>query len=113
MTNTPSLDPIELSPEAQAQYGTVVNNLSEEQQKWEVKIEEMCKPFNVMVQLTPSQTVRMNRIASDTGKNIEELVNETLIKLVENNIGAPIITGPSFAKAATKVTGYSGSVTRG
>jgi len=113
MTTTPSLDPIELSPEAAAQYGTVVNNLSPEQQMWEVKIEEVCKPFNVKVQLTPSQTVRLNRIAADNGKTIEELVNDTLVKLVENNVGAPVITGPSFAKSNVRVTGYTGSVSRG
>jgi hypothetical protein len=110
------LNPVELSPEAAAQFGTVVNNeptLSAEQAEWESKAEALDKPFNVKVSLTASQKSRLQRIAVDSGLSVDELVNQTLTKLVETSIGAPVISAPSWAKGKTRVTGYSGSVSRG
>ena len=111
-----TLSPIEL-PEAQLeQYGTIVNNepdLSPEQREWETKAEALVKPLTAKIRLTPSQTVRLNRIATDRGVNIDELINQAVAQLVDSNIGAPAISGPSWAKDSVKVSGFSNSVSRG
>jgi hypothetical protein len=109
------LNPIELSPEAAAQFGTVVNNteLSPEQAEWETKAEALDKPFNVKLRLTGSQNSRLHRIAADSNCSVEELVNAAVTKLVETNIGAPVITAPSWAANKTRVTGFTNSVSRG
>jgi hypothetical protein len=109
------LNPVELSPEAAAQFGTVVNNeptLSAEQVEWETKAEELGKPISYKLRLTPSQAIRLQRIATDSNQSIDELINTTVVKLVESNIGAPTIGAPSFARGA-RVTGFSNSVQRG
>jgi hypothetical protein len=109
------LNPIELTPEAAAQFGTVVNNteLSAEQAEWETKAEALDKPFNVKLRLTGSQNSRLQRIAADSNCSIDELVNAAVTKLVETNIGAPVISAPSWAANKTRVSGYTGSVSRG
>jgi hypothetical protein len=105
------LEPIDV---ADPQFGTIVNNLpplSPDQQEWETKIESVTTPFNVRISLTASQTERLNRIAHDSNKTIDELVNDTVVKLVSENVGAPLIGAPSFARGA-RVTGFSNSVRR-
>jgi hypothetical protein len=110
------LNPVELSPEAAAQFGTVVNNepaLSPEQSEWETKVEALDKPFNVKLRLTGSQNSRLQRIAADSNCSVEELVNAAVTKLVETNIGAPVISAPSWAANKTRVSGFTNSVSRG
>jgi hypothetical protein len=105
------LPPIDV---ADPQFGTIVNNLpplSPDQQEWETKIESATTPFNVRLSLTASQVERLNRIAHDSNKTLDQLVNDTVVKLVSENIGAPLIGSPSFAKGA-RVTGFSNSVKR-
>lgn len=81
--------------------------------QWEQKIEKLSAPIKFELQLTPSQKVRLDRIADDKGLSLQELVQLTVVDLLDSNVGAPVINAPSFAKQGPKVTGYTGSVTRG
>jgi hypothetical protein len=106
-----TLPPVELSPELEAQFGTIINNLSPDQAEWEQKAEALSKPLNLKLRLTPTQHIRLERIAKDSNLSVEQLVTQCVGKLCDSNIGAPTIKAPSFAQGQ-KVSGYTGSVRR-
>ena len=91
-------------------YGTIVNDKPPVETEWLVKADELEMPLKLTLKLPTSFIPRMNRVAADSGKTLEEWVASALIDAIDGKVGQAVIKGPSFAKK--KVTGYSGSVKR-
>lgn len=92
-------------------YGTIVNDKPAVDTEWHTKADELEMPLQLTLKLPTSFIPRMNRVASDSGDTLEEWVAKTLQEAIDGKVGQATIKGPSWA-SKTKVTGYSGSVTR-
>lgn len=92
-------------------YGEIVNNKPPVETEWFEKADELEMPLKLTLQLPTSFIPRMNRVAEDSGKTLEEWVSAALIDAIDGKVGQAVIKGPSFAKK--KVTGYTASVKRG
>jgi hypothetical protein len=109
MTTLPT--DIELDPSI---YGTVVNNEpTPALDEYDNKIEELLAPISCKLSLTGSENARLQRLCADQGLTVGELCEKLLRDEIGTRVSAPFIAGPSWSKGTVKVTGPTGSVTRG
>lgn len=92
-------------------YGTIVNNQTEVSTEWDDRTKELETPVSVTLKLPTSFVARMQRVADDSQKSLDEWVTATVIEAIDGKVGQAVIKGPSFARGP-KVTGFTGSVTR-
>ena len=91
-------------------YGTIINNQSPAPTQWDDRVKELETPVQVTLKLPTSFVSRLQRVADDSQKTLDEWITSTVIDAIDGKVGAAVIKAPSFAKQ--KVTGYTGSVTR-
>ena len=90
-------------------YGTIVNNQPTVSTEWDDRTKELETPVSVTLKLPTSFVARMQRVADDSQKSLDEWVTETVIDAIDGKIGQAVIKTPTWARGP-KVTGYTGSV---
>ena len=92
-------------------YGTIINNQKPAETEWDTKTKELETPVTVTMKLPTSFVARLQRVADDSGKTLDQWVTTCVTEAIDGKVGAAVIKGPSFAKGG-KVTGPKGTVKR-
>ena len=109
--NETGLAPVPEELNGSEELGIIVNNQSAISTEWDERSKELETPVSVTLHLPTSFVARLQRVADDSHKTLDEWIQSTVIEAIDGKVGSAVIKGPSFARGP-KIRGFTGSVTR-
>lgn len=85
------------SPAFPKEYNVIDLNAPTDTQ-WEQLADQTLAPTALKLELNGEQSQRLDRVARDSGKTVDEYVQKLVIEHLSTAVGAAVITGPSWAK---------------
>ena len=114
MTTKNLPDGLALDPDT---FGVVVNNKVDTPDEWIEKADHLTLPLTFTINLPSEQKHRLERIASDAGRTVDDYLQQIIVEHMTTSVAKPMITGPSAMSGKTtskrRITGPTYSVTRG